>query len=127
VSAEFISASLQGSFFSGRFKQRFLIDTETSSVLHPQIDIRLLHNLWGRVNMKMNFYILFSVIFVVSLITPSFSQETLKIGVFDLQKVMKESKVVQGYRQKIGKELESKKKLLAEKEESVKGRTETFS
>jgi hypothetical protein len=31
----------------------------------------------------------------------SISAETLKIGVFDLQKVMKESKVVQGYRQKI--------------------------
>jgi Skp family chaperone for outer membrane proteins len=66
------------------------------------------------------FCFLLSVIFTLLLSTPSFSEETLKIGVFDLQKVMKDSKVVQGYRQKIGKELESKKKLLAEKEESVK-------
>ena len=61
-----------------------------------------------------------SVICIVFFDFSSLSAETLKIGIFDLQKVMKESKVVQGYRQKIGKELESKKKLLAEKEESVK-------
>ena len=66
------------------------------------------------------FCFLLSVIFIVLLSTPSFSAETLKIGVFDIQKVMKESKVVQGYRQKLGKEVESKKKLFTEKEESVK-------
>lgn len=44
----------------------------------------------------------------------------MKIGVFDIQRVINESKVVQGYRQKLGKEVEAKKKLLAEKEESIK-------
>jgi len=38
------------------------------------------------------FCFLFSVICIVFLNTPSISAETLKIGVFDIQKVMKESK-----------------------------------
>ncbi len=70
--------------------------------------------------MKRVFVLCLSVCFILLFCISSISAETLKIGVFDLQKVMKESKVVQSYRQKLGKEVESKKKLFTEKEESVK-------
>jgi outer membrane protein len=80
---------------------------------------KLMYCLTSRHEAKI-FCFLFSVICIVFLNTPSISAETLKIGVFDIQRVMKESKVVQGYRQKLGKEVESKKKLFTEKEESVK-------
>lgn len=63
-------------------------------------------------------FLLFVFCFLVFL--PSVAAENLKIGVFDVQKIMKESKVVQGYRQKLGKEVESKRKLFAEKEGTIK-------
>jgi|SRR4030042_6513522 len=45
---------------------------------------------------------------------------TLKIGVFDLQKIKRESKVIQEYLKTLGKEMEPKRKLLAEKQDSIK-------
>jgi|WetSurMetagenome_2_1015567.scaffolds.fasta_scaffold414855_1 outer membrane protein len=44
----------------------------------------------------------------------------LKVGVFELQKVMRESKVIDGYRQQIGKEIETKKKMLTLKQETAR-------
>jgi outer membrane protein len=70
--------------------------------------------------MKKVFFVCISIICILFFSLLSLSAENLKIGVFDLQRVMKESKVVQGYRQKLGKEVEAKRKLLAEKEESAK-------
>jgi outer membrane protein len=44
--------------------------------------------------------------------------ETLKVGVFDLKKIMTESKTVQGYRHKIDNDLLPKKKAFAAKQEA---------
>lgn len=44
----------------------------------------------------------------------------VKIGVFELQKIMRESKVIQGYREQIGKEVESKKRLFTLKQETAR-------
>lgn len=66
------------------------------------------------------FYCLLFVVCILLFSISTLYAETMKIGVFDLQRVMNESKVVQGYRQKLGKEVEAKKKLLAEKEGSAK-------
>ena len=43
-----------------------------------------------------------------------------KVGVFDMQKIVKESKKIEGYRQTLMKNLETKRKPLREKEEAVK-------
>lgn len=49
-----------------------------------------------------------------------YAASALKIGVFDLQKIMKDSKVIQEYRKTLGKEIETKRRLLADKQDSVK-------
>lgn len=46
--------------------------------------------------------------------------ETTKIGIFDLQRIMRESKVIEGYRQSMMKEMEPKRKILLEKQESLR-------
>jgi outer membrane protein len=48
------------------------------------------------------------------------SAQVLKIGVFDIQKIMQESKTIGGYRQELSKGIEAKKKPLTDKENSVK-------
>lgn len=46
--------------------------------------------------------------------------QELKLGVFDVQKIMRESKTVAGYRQNILKNIELKKKPLQDKDEFAK-------
>lgn len=58
--------------------------------------------------------------FIAVLISMPLHAETLKIAVFDLQKIMGESKTVNSYRQKLEKEVEAKRKTLLEKQETVK-------
>jgi outer membrane protein len=60
--------------------------------------------------------------FCVSLfyVSSLYAAAVLKIGVFDLQKIMRDSKVIQEYRRTLGKEMEPKRKLLAEKQDSIK-------
>lgn len=58
--------------------------------------------------------------FMVFLTTSPVTAETLKIGVFDLQRVIKDSKTVEGYRQRMGKEADAKKKLFSEKQNTVR-------
>lgn len=48
------------------------------------------------------------------------SAQELKIGIFDLQKIMRESKTVGGYRQDFLKSIETKRKPLQDKEEFAK-------
>ncbi len=48
------------------------------------------------------------------------AETSLKVGVFDLQRIMRDSKVIQEYRKTLGKEIETKRRLLAEKQDSVK-------
>lgn len=48
------------------------------------------------------------------------SAQALKIGVFDVQKVMRESKTIEGYRQDLMKQIEGKRKPLRDREESAR-------
>ena len=62
-------------------------------------------------------FLIFSVsIFFIS----SLDAQPLRIGVFDLQKIMRDSKVIQEYRKTLGKEIETKRRLLVEKQDSVR-------
>jgi len=76
-------------------------------------------------NLKINLISL--GIFTSMILTFSFSAafgQTIKIGIFDLQRIMRESKVIQGYRRTLEKEIEGKKKVLKEKEDSIKATEE---
>ncbi|MGO9014530.1 MAG: OmpH family outer membrane protein [Dissulfurispiraceae bacterium] len=55
--------------------------------------------------------------FCLSAVSSSLAADDLKIGIFDIQKILAESKTVQGYRQKIEKDLEPKKKAFADKQQ----------
>ena len=46
--------------------------------------------------------------------------QVLKIGVFDIQRIMKESKTIEGYRHELSKGIEAKRKPLSDKENSVR-------
>lgn len=46
--------------------------------------------------------------------------QTVKIGVFDLQRIIRESPKIEGYRQELLKNAEAKRKLLRDKEESIR-------
>lgn len=48
------------------------------------------------------------------------SAQALKIGVFEVQKVMRESKTIEGYRQDIMKQIEGKRRPLRDREESAR-------
>ena len=63
------------------------------------------------------FIVAFSIFFVLPAVQAA---ETLKIGIFDLQKVIKESKTVESYRQKLGKDADAKKKLFSDKQNAVR-------
>ncbi len=62
------------------------------------------------------FISLFLLVFGVSFLYA----ENLKIGVFDIQRIMKDSKTVNGYRNQMLQEVEAKKKLLSAKQDSVR-------
>ncbi len=47
--------------------------------------------------------------------------EILKVGIFDMQKVMRESKSIEGQRQRLATQLDAKRKPLLEKEAYAKG------
>ncbi len=70
--------------------------------------------------MKKNIPFFFVIAFMVFSLSQSAAAETLKIGIFDLQRVIKESKTVDSYRQKIGKEADAKKKLFLDKQNAVR-------
>ena len=69
--------------------------------------------------MKHVFSLFVIICFAVVLNVPASGAEDLKIGVFDIQRVMKESKTAEGYRQKLGKEVESKKKAFEERQDAI--------
>jgi len=52
------------------------------------------------------------------------SAQALKIGVFEVQKVMRESKTIEGYRQDLMKQIEGKRKPLKDREESARATEE---
>ncbi len=51
---------------------------------------------------------------------PVLAQQAPKIGVFDLQRIIRESKKVESYRQELLKNVEGKRRSLREKEEHVR-------
>ncbi len=61
--------------------------------------------------------IIFLTAFCFSVVSSSFAADTLKIGIFDIQKILAESQTIKGYRQKIAKDLEPKKKAFADKQQ----------
>jgi outer membrane protein len=63
------------------------------------------------------FIVAFALFFVASSVQAA---ETLKIGIFDLQKVIAESKTVDGYRQKLGKDAEAKNSLFSDKQNAAR-------
>ncbi len=52
------------------------------------------------------------------------SAQALKIGVFEVQKVMRESKTFEGYRQDLMKQVEAKRKPLKDREDSARATEE---
>jgi outer membrane protein len=70
--------------------------------------------------MKKFFTIVFISLCVVCFSCSFIHAEELKIGVFDIQKIMKESKTFGNYHQDFLKAIEPKKKLLLDKEEFIK-------
>lgn len=66
--------------------------------------------------------IVVSVVFFLTLFCIAIqdvSAQALKIGIFDLQKVMKESKTIEGYRQDVMKQIEAIRKPLKDREGSA--------
>ncbi len=53
--------------------------------------------------------------------TGGMAAEILKVGVFDMQKVMRESKSIEGQRQRLATQLDAKRKPLLEKEAYARG------
>jgi len=62
-------------------------------------------------------FLIFFLMFLISIffISYLYAETILKIGVFDLQRILRESKVIQGYRKVLEKEIEAKRKLFEEK------------
>ncbi len=70
--------------------------------------------------MKKVTVIAFLICSVIAFYSSHLHAQALKIGVFDIQKIIKEPKKIDGYRQEVLKNLESKRKPLRDKEEVVK-------
>lgn len=70
--------------------------------------------------MKRNCSILFILMFALFFTALSVqAAETLKIGIVDLQRVIAESKTVDNYRKKLGKDVEAKNSLLSDKQNAA--------
>lgn len=75
--------------------------------------------------MKRLFVLSVSVFFIICFIgIQDVSAQAAKIGVFEVQKVMRESKTFEGYRQDLMKQIEAKRKPLRDREESAKATEE---
>lgn len=75
--------------------------------------------------MKRLFVLSVSVFFIICFMgIQNVSAQALKIGVFEVQKVMRESKTIEGYRQDLMKQIEGKRKPLRDREESAKATEE---
>jgi len=75
--------------------------------------------------MKRLFVLSVSVFFIICFMgIQDVSAQAAKIGVFEVQKVMRESKTFEGYRQDLMKQIEAKRKPLRDREESAKATEE---
>lgn len=64
--------------------------------------------------------IFFFLFWIVGFHLPPIFAQSFRLGVFDVQKIMKESKTINGYRQDLMKTIEQKKKPLQDREEFIK-------
>jgi outer membrane protein len=62
----------------------------------------------------------FFIFWITLFFVPHIHAQALKIGVFDLQRIMRDSKNIQSYRKVLGREIETKRKLFEEKQDSVR-------
>lgn len=69
---------------------------------------------------KINRLILFSLSAIILLGFVHVYAQALKIGVFDIQKIIRDSKTIEGYRQEITKSIEAMAKPIRAKEESLR-------
>ncbi|HOE16966.1 MAG TPA: OmpH family outer membrane protein [Syntrophorhabdaceae bacterium] len=71
--------------------------------------------------MKRLFVLGVSVFFIICFLgIQDVSAQAVKVGVFEVQKVMRESKTFEGYRQDLMREIEAKRKPLRDREESAR-------
>jgi outer membrane protein len=70
--------------------------------------------------MKKFFIAVFASLFITCFFCSFIHAQTLKLGVFDIQRIMKESKTISNYRQDFLKNIESKRKPLLDKEAFIK-------
>ncbi|HOJ71355.1 MAG TPA: OmpH family outer membrane protein [Syntrophorhabdaceae bacterium] len=66
------------------------------------------------------------ILFIIITGISQVSAQTLNIGVFDLQKIIRESKTIEGYRQEIAKSIEEKTRPIKAKEESLRAMEDRF-
>ena len=66
------------------------------------------------------------ILFIIITGISQVSAQTLNIGVFDLQKIIRESKTIEGYRQEIAKSIEEKARPIMAKEESLRAMEDRF-
>ena len=62
----------------------------------------------------------FFFIFMALGASGAFAAESVKIGVFDMQKILRESKTVEGYREKFSRQIDARKKPIQEKEAAAR-------
>lgn len=74
-------------------------------------------------NTRKRFFIItvFAFCMAVFGFTKGMAAENLKVGIFDMQKVMRESKSIEGQRQRLATQLDAKRKPLLEKEAYARG------
>lgn len=70
--------------------------------------------------MKKVTVIAFLICSVIAFYSSHLNAQVLKIGVFDIQRIIRESKTIQGYRQELAKNIETKAKPLRDKESTAK-------
>lgn len=77
--------------------------------------------MYTEILMKRFYSLVLSAAFIIAFGTSgAFAAEpTLKIGVFDLQKIIMQSKTTAEYRQKFSKEIEAKRKVFSDKQRAV--------
>ena len=71
--------------------------------------------------MKTNCSVLFLMVLALFVAAPSaWAEDTLKIGIVDLKKVLAESKTIDTYRQQLGKDAAAKNSLLSDRQNAMR-------
>ncbi|BCB97458.1 OmpH outer membrane protein [Dissulfurispira thermophila] len=70
--------------------------------------------------MRRSLFVLSAVCFLLLFTIFDLFAENLKIGVFDIQQIMRDSKTINVYRKQMLQEVDAKKKILSEKQQAVR-------